>query len=435
MIRIILSVLTVHLCLAGPVGWAEEPEARPDTEPPALAAEPPVPSAELVPSSAEERPEMPSVPETSPAEAPTPPDESGQFPVEEKSEKPPGPETPSADPPVPAAQPTPPPLEDKGEEEKAAERALQQPEEQRKPAVAEEEIEPAAISRKRGQLSVNLSLSYSHNSSNQLFINGFTVLPILVVGQVTVERIRRDSFSTSLSLRYGITDALNVQLRLPYSFSLVQTSQATGTVQPGQISPNEGSSSRRGGLGDVNLGFTYPLFSGTLTWPRLVGGLSFKLRTGRDIFEIQDPALDPPTGTGFNSISASLSMIKIADPAVLSGSVSYGYAIPRKDVLLRSADPPILLDFSPGDNVGLSGGLSFALNSKLTLSFRYNQAITFPTRINGRKTANSLSNVISLGFGGTWRINEKRSISLSIGWGLTLDAPDATVTVRIPYKF
>jgi len=34
-----------------------------------------------------------------------------------------------------------------------------------------------------------------------------------------------------------------------------------------------------------------------------------------------------------------------------------------------------------------------------------------------------------------WRVSDKTSIDLSVSPGLTLDTPDVTVALRIPYRF
>ena len=408
MMRITFLILVIHLLVIGSMAWAEEPEDRPNAEVPPPAGEP-----------------APLPPEERSGTAPP----SGLAPIPAPS----GPE--------PPVQTVPPgaPSDEKPQEEKAAEKALeQQEEEKRRPVSAE--VERAGGILGKGRLQLEITQTYLHLSSNQLFIEGFGLIPILVIGEIQVERIRRDIFITVFTTRYTIIQDLQAELRIPYQITWSRTSTAAGILGRRELSPTEEESSRSRGLGDVDFGLNYKLLEERITRPALYVGLGFKARTGRDVFETEDPALDPPTGSGFNSVKASLSVAKTSDPAVLFASLSYAYALPRKDVVFRvEGRDPTLIDFIPGDSISLGLGLAFAINYKLTLSFQVQQTITFPIHTDGKtlpkKLPNSFTNAINLRMGGVWSISDKTSIDLSVSPGLSLDAPDVRIEMRIPRRF
>jgi hypothetical protein len=114
----------------------------------------------------------------------------------------------------------------------------------------------------------------------------------------------------------------------------------------------------------------------------------------------------------------------------------------RQNVVLNrpNGQPPILVDFYPGDNIGFGFGIAYALNYKITVSIGYQQSINLPTRMTNlglpnNELPNSVTDAATLRFGVVWRVNDRTSIDLSVSPGLTLDAPDLQVALRIPYRF
>jgi hypothetical protein len=91
----------------------------------------------------------------------------------------------------------------------------------------------------------------------------------------------------------------------------------------------------------------------------------------------------------------------------------------------------------PGDSIGVSFGVGFALNEKLSLNFGYQHDFVMETttETNGVDvTSNSLS-VGSFLFGGAYRLNDTVAINLTAQIGATADAPDSRIILRIPVRF
>jgi hypothetical protein len=321
--------------------------------------------------------------------------------------------------------------------EQGASKALQASEEEKaktqKESAAETVESSGLIS---GNFEVSITESYTHTSANQLYIDGFGILPIVVVGNVEVQSVRRDIFNTTLGASYKLTDKLQWSVRLPWQYSMSRVATATGISGNNVASPNKETTSQAADLGDISTGFTYQLLSEGLNRPLLFGGLDFKARNGRDVFETPDPAAKSPVGSGFYSLRGSLSASKSTSPAVVFGSLSYAYAFPRNQVLYQPANqPPALINYKPAPNISMSAGVALSINYQLSLNFSYAQSLNFSSKINGNTLPNSATDAITFRMGGIWRISEKTSIDLSSTFGISPDAPDFTLALRVPWRF
>jgi hypothetical protein len=118
--------------------------------------------------------------------------------------------------------------------------------------------------------------------------------------------------------------------------------------------------------------------------------------------------------------------------------VSYLHNFPRDDVsltLVGGAKQP-LGDVQVGDVYDASIGMGLALNDRALISFGYDQSFVGTTRANGRTLAGSTRTVLgSLLVGGSYRINDHRSLNVALSLGITRDTPDVTLIVRLPMTF
>ena len=79
-----------------------------------------------------------------------------------------------------------------------------------------------------GMLEVDDAASYFSLSSDHVTVNGFALFPILVVGDITSERLRRDILINSVTARVGLTKRAQLDFMVPYGFVLNRTVDATG---------------------------------------------------------------------------------------------------------------------------------------------------------------------------------------------------------------
>jgi len=76
------------------------------------------------------------------------------------------------------------------------------------------------------------------------------------------------------------------------------------------------------------------------------------------------------------------------------------------------------------------------LNDKSSFSIGYDHASVARTKQYGVSTPDSVR--VQLGtmlLGYSYQLNSQRTLSVSLGAGLTRDAPDVTLTVRMPITF
>lgn len=280
----------------------------------------------------------------------------------------------------------------------------------------------------RGSLTIEPSVEYDRIDVNRAEIAGFTVLPGIVVGNINVVEANRDTFVTAVTARYGITNRLEFEGKVPY----VSRNDTTTTRPLGTGASSDVTTSATGnGLGDIEAAVHYQMNSGAGGWPFLVGNLRVKSRTGKDPFEVSRNATtnaetELPTGNGFWGVEPSITAILPSDPAVLYGNISYLWNI-KRDVGGQFGT------IDPGDAVGFNVGMGLSLNENLSLNIGYDHKVVFKTEQNGATLQGSdVLQVGKLTFGGFYRLSDRTGVSVSVGAGVTDDAPDLTLTLRMP---
>jgi long-subunit fatty acid transport protein len=86
--------------------------------------------------------------------------------------------------------------------------------------------------------------------------------------------------------------------------------------------------------------------------------------------------------------------------------------------------------------VGFNLGMGLALNEKAAISIGYDHSLIGRTESNGEPLPGSVR--VQLGtllLGGSYRFNERMSLNVSLGVGVTRDTPDTTLMVRVPISF
>jgi hypothetical protein len=194
----------------------------------------------------------------------------------------------------------------------------------------------------------------------------------------------------------------------------------------------------KAGLGDVSAGFSYQPLSETGSRPGLIVNLAYKADTGKSPYKI-DTMKQVPTGTGYKSIKGGVNLIKSIDPVVVFGGLSYAYNFAiggvNQTVTASDGSTGTLNSVSPGDTITMSLGLAYALSYKFSMNFQFEQDYTLDTKANGKKVANTNLNAGLLRIGAGWSLTPTMSLNVSIANGLTSDAPDFILEVRLPMVF
>ena len=302
----------------------------------------------------------------------------------------------------------------------------------------------------RGRVVIEPGLQFGYASSNRVALVGYTVIPALLIGLVDVREVKRNTFTALLSARTGITSRLEAEIKVPYVYrsdATVSREIFTGSATD-RVFDTSGKH-----LGDAEFGLRYQFNAGGPDHAYYVGALRIKSRTGRDPFSVVTDCvqrcigpnasgtglpLELPTGSGFYAIQPSLTFLFPSDPAVFFGSVSYMKNLKRNNVsrLVRDGAREFLGDVAPGDILGVNFGLGLGLNDKAALSIGYDHSSVGRTRQDGVPVPGAVRTQLgTLLIGYSYRFNERRSISVALGAGLTRDTPDVSLTVRMPISF
>jgi hypothetical protein len=296
------------------------------------------------------------------------------------------------------------------------------------PAVAER----GGVLLRQGQLEVSPQLRYSLQSTNRLYVFGLAVLPALVIGTIDVADVDRNIVEPSLTFRYGLLDALQFEVMVPWRYSNDIISFQSGEEETVDDT----------GFGDVEGGLSCQLMNEKAGWPALVASVRIKSRTGKDPFEV-DRDDEIPTGSGFWGVRGILSAIKVMDPVVVFANLGYTHNISRTVQFKESTVGDI--DFDPGDSVEWGLGFAYALSPEFSLNIQYAHQLVFRSSIDSIQFPNDSvetgditgthQNIPSLRFGTVLAFERGRYLDFSVAIGLSEDAPDITVQLAVPFRF
>lgn len=281
----------------------------------------------------------------------------------------------------------------------------------------EESIEKTLIQKgglllPKNTLQLEPSFTYAHISVNKIAIQGFAILPILVLGEISADKVKRDIFISAASLRYGLLDNLQWNIKVPYKFQYERISNTA----------SQESTRSNSGIGDIETGLFYQFLYEQGPRPGLIGGITVKSNTGQSPY---GRAIG--IGTGHWAVKPSLVWVKSTDPAILFGSVGATWNVERDISGFGSVDP--------GDSFEYSLGLAFALNYQTALNFQIEHLITDKTRISNNPVPASFVNAMSFKTGLTYSFNKNLSLDVVTSYGLSEDAPDFVLELRLPYTF
>lgn len=270
---------------------------------------------------------------------------------------------------------------------------------------------------KKGKVSLDYSLGYSYYRDSRIDIAIADNSSSLT--RFRIEEDAQHSVTNTFDLAYGVKNNLTLTADFPLVTKMDTQSDLQAT-----------------GLGDITLGLRWqpiPLKRGLPT-STLFASLS--TATGDSPYDINLTS-DLATGKGFYSLSFGGSMSKVADPIVLFASGSYSMSTKVSGVN-QNRGGRILESVEPGDGIGASLGLAYSLNYDVSLTASYQQSYSFSSTYNFANgdyvnTTGAMSAMVNFSLG--LRTNPKRIVNVSLGYGLTEDAPDVSLGVSMPIDF
>lgn len=277
-----------------------------------------------------------------------------------------------------------------------------------------------------GTLEADNTASYFSMSSDHLTVDGFALLPILVVGDITSERLRRDILIHSLTTRLGLPAKFQMDVTVPYGYVLNRTVDANGNQ----------SSASQFGLGDISAGLSRQLILEHGNVPDLLANFHYKSNTGTNSYDLQ--SAETSLGTGFNSLQADITAAKTSDPVVFFGDLSYTRSLPAHHTVPSTNADGITTSaigfLRPGDAFGFQLGTILALNSETSMTVGWDQRFTQETKLNGTQLPASYLVEGSLRIGTSYMYAPGRMVDLSFGVGLTPDTPNLQFSVGFPFR-
>jgi hypothetical protein len=321
------------------------------------------------------------------------------------------------------------------------------PEDDRRPIELAVLDQQGSVVTRRGQLTGELQFDYARADRNRAIFRGIELVEAVLVGVFDINENRQDVLTASASLRYGLTDRLEIGVRLPYIYRA-----DTSIIAPVMGSTLDDSAAtidnsvKGNGVGDLELTARYQLLDAKGGRPYVIANLQAVFPTGSNPFAIPRDAFGrttrAATGAGFYGISPSFTAILPSDPVVLFGTLGYTFNLP-KDTDTRI--PPVIIEYvDPGDALSASAGIGIAFNQRTTLNLGYAHAWAFGTTTRTRliepteawpDIREATSRDLQIGrllFGVTYRATDRASVNWSVEVGATEDATDLRTSLRIP---
>lgn len=284
---------------------------------------------------------------------------------------------------------------------------------------------------KKGNLVIEPSLEYSYTDNNRVFLDGFTFNPSISIGLIDIREIKRHSVIGSLTARYGITDRIELEFRVPYVYRSDSQRSRPISIEAGadEIFNADGND-----IGDLEFSARYQFNDAGTSWPIFIGNMVTTFPTGKSPFDVDfikstagaEFPTELPTGSGYYSFQPSISALYPTDPAVFFANLAYSYNLETNE---RNGK------VDPGDALGASFGMGFALNETSSFSLGYSHKHVFNSEINGQEIIGSTLDIGQLLLGYSYKITPKTNINLSVGIGATSDAQDIRLKLRLPITF
>ncbi len=283
-----------------------------------------------------------------------------------------------------------------------------------------------------GRMVLDSSFEYTSSSTNRLVFRGIELVPGIQIGLIEASDADRTTLVTTLAARYGITNRLEIEARVPalYRWDRIEVAQQRdeGIVRTIALKERD--------IGDVEIAMRYQLNRPKGQNPIWVANLRVKSDTGKSPFDVTydqfGVATGLSTGSGFWAVQPAINFLLPSDPAVIFGSVGYLYHIPR--TINRDIGGARIGRVDPGDAVSGNLGFGFALNPRFSFSMGYRHSFIMPstTEIGGNVERSNRAHVGSFTFGMSYRLSPQQSVNVGFEFGATADAPDVAVTLRFP---
>jgi len=274
-----------------------------------------------------------------------------------------------------------------------------------------------------GKFSFETGVTYTHYDTRALTLNGFLALDSIFLGSINLDRIKADNWTLDMTARYNLAQRWQFDINVPVVYR--ESTYSSGGAGGAGATTSDATVTRDPEIGDINVGVAYKFLDEDETWPDAVATLRVKA----------------PTGNGVWSITPGISLVKTFDPAVLFGSLSYTYNMQDSfSDISPQVNSKVPGDVKLGDSWQIGGGIAFALNEKMSMSFSVSDQFARKSKIkpdggDWQSISNSDYNAANFNVGLTFAATDNLTIVPNLSIGLTDDAPDFSFSLKFPYYF
>jgi hypothetical protein len=260
---------------------------------------------------------------------------------------------------------------------------------------------------RQGEINLELDIFYGMDTGDELRT---------VVGSIAVPaKITNRSVFTTLIVRYGLVNDLELDLEIPFfgyaeekaDFRVERIQTTAGIIQIERIRTRDDQ-----GLGDIAGRLRYQLWREQGARPDVILDLGGKAPTGDD----------PLLGTGHWNVAVGITLVKTLDPVVFFGRLGYTFTLQREGVDL-------------GDEIHYSIGMGFSLNDRVSVNWQAIGAYVGQTERDGKEIPGSSLEILSLQLSVTVLVTRRLFVEPVVNFGLTADAVDVVVGVSVPFQF
>jgi hypothetical protein len=221
---------------------------------------------------------------------------------------------------------------------------------------------------------------------------------------------KRNEVVANLNVKIGLPWTSQLEIGVPYNF--VDQSTVVNLASAGRVTTSGDSN----GFGDIQIAFAKQLLREKGLSPDLVFRLIYGTGTG-------DRGTSAVTlNSGYPNLGGQLTFLKRQDPLAFVASVRYAKMFERDKV-------------EPGDQFSFSLGTVLAASPDTSLQLSFVDTISRDVRINGVTIPESSTNQGVLSLGASSILAKGVLLNVSVGVGLTKDAPDYGVQVSLPIRF
>jgi opacity protein-like surface antigen len=282
-----------------------------------------------------------------------------------------------------------------------------------------------------GQLVIESGFQYTQAARDKLQVSGFSLIPAIIIGRFELSNIQRNAYAPFLSLRYGVADWLEVAAEIPYYMRTDRYTFTEGTDPDTNRLRERQVDIDGSGIGDITFGFNTQVAHDTGGWiPDTLVRFLAQAPTGRSPFDLPVAASLEDTelafGQGTWGFAPGFTLAKTVDPVVVYIGGGYTWNLSENISGIGTYDP--------GDAWQYNLGFTLALNERMAMNLSLSDRIISKTKIAGQSILRTDANAATLFAGLTYSLTRELAMNFSVGVGITKDAPDFQLEMRLPFR-